>query len=65
MKSHFIEGASYVLGAVLSFLLPMACPAQTADHPRVAPLRPAPPNPLNGMGLVEQQDTFHRKKRWC
>jgi hypothetical protein len=24
---------------------------------------PAPPNPMNGMGLVEQQDIFHRKKR--
>jgi hypothetical protein len=25
---------------------------------------PAPPNPMNGMGLVEQQGIFHRKKRW-
>jgi hypothetical protein len=24
---------------------------------------PAPPNPLNGMGLVEQQAIFHGKKR--
>ena len=24
---------------------------------------PVPPNPLNGMGLVEQQATFHRKVR--
>ena len=24
---------------------------------------PAPPNPLNGMGLVEQQAVFHRKRR--
>jgi hypothetical protein len=24
---------------------------------------PAPPNPLNGMGLVEQQALFHRKRR--
>ena len=25
---------------------------------------PAPPNPLNGMGLVEQQAVFHRNKKW-
>ena len=24
---------------------------------------PAPPNPLNGMGLVEQQTVFHQKRR--
>jgi hypothetical protein len=24
---------------------------------------PAPPNPMNGMGLVEQQAIFHRLKR--
>jgi hypothetical protein len=24
---------------------------------------PVPPNPMNGMGLVEQQAIFHRKKR--
>jgi hypothetical protein len=24
---------------------------------------PAPPNPLNGMGLVEQQAVFHHKRR--
>ena len=24
---------------------------------------PAPPNPLNGMGLVEQQAVFHRKRK--
>jgi len=24
---------------------------------------PAPPNPLNGMGLVEQQAIFHKLKR--
>ena len=24
---------------------------------------PLPPNPLNGMGLVEQQAVFHRKRR--
>jgi hypothetical protein len=23
---------------------------------------PTPPNPMNGMGLVEQQAVFHRKK---
>ena len=25
---------------------------------------PVPPNPRNGMGLVEQQAIFHRKKVW-
>jgi hypothetical protein len=25
------------------------------------PFAPAPPNPANGMGLVEQQAVFHRK----
>jgi len=24
---------------------------------------PVPPNPLNGLGLVEQQAIFHRRKR--
>jgi hypothetical protein len=24
----------------------------------------APPNPMNGMGLVEQQAIFHRNKKW-
>jgi hypothetical protein len=25
---------------------------------------PVPPNPMNGMGLVEQQAIFHRNKKW-
>jgi hypothetical protein len=28
------------------------------------PFAPTPPNPMNGMGLVEQQAVFHHKKRW-
>src|ERR1017187_2192277 len=42
MKSHFIEGASYVLGAILSFLLPMPCPAQTAASDQLHARRAAP-----------------------